>query len=76
MADPDEVVREYSSITEAECSLFEEYEDALLEAGATHVYVQRREDHPNRAELWGPTVDAVEAAVERYSELHERELER
>lgn len=69
MADPDEVVQEFSSLSESELQIAEEHEDEIKNAGATYIHTYRRDEHPNRMEIWGPTQEAVDNATERYIEF-------
>lgn len=66
MANPDECVQEFSSLTEEELQVAEEFEDEIKDAGATYISIKRSEDSPNKMEIWGPTVESVEEATETY----------
>lgn len=69
MANPDEALVEFSSMTEEECQIAVDNKPAIKERGATAVFVKRRDGHPNRIEVWGPTQEAVDRAAEFFIDL-------
>lgn len=74
MSNPDECVQEFSSVTEQELQIAEDFESKIKDAGATYISIHRREDHPNKLEIWGPTVHAVEQATTKYISLQNKHL--
>lgn len=75
MSNPDEHVQEFSSVTEQELQIAENYETEIKNAGATHLSTHRCENHPNTLYIWGPTPTAVEQATTKYTQLQNKHTE-
>lgn len=70
MANPDEGLVEFTSMTEEECRLAREHRDEIEDHGATEVHVHERGGHPNKIEIWAPTQEDAERAADYYTGLY------
>lgn len=69
MANLDECVIEFTSMSAKECEIAQKNKNVLCDNGASSVLVLTSENKPNKIEIWGPTYRDVEKVADKLEKL-------